>query len=250
MTWFVLPGFGLIDLSVTWDPEWPQVLEAGWGLYMTLLVGVPFTVVAERGGVCLQPAVAQLAIAGIALIVSAAVAMEWQLILWALAIALETLIIAGLPPSLRRPPVLASPINPLLVLAALGTIPWMAYAIAMWNLNRQNQVDTDITVGTDHYSVQGAFGLALLGLVTAAALSPTGRLLMGTCAGLAATYLGIVSWTWHPTAGSFNQTWSILCALWGLLVVLLTLMTRSRGARFDRSITPTTRLLRRRSQTA
>ena len=68
MTWFVFPGFGLIDLSVTWDPEWPQVLEAGWGLYMTLLVGVPFTVMAIRGRVYLQPAVAQLSIAGVALI--------------------------------------------------------------------------------------------------------------------------------------------------------------------------------------
>jgi hypothetical protein len=227
LTWFVFPGFGLIDLSVTWDPEWPQVLEAGWGLYMTLLVGVPFTVVAIRGHAYLQPAGAQLSIAGVALIVSAAVAMEWQLLLWALAIALETVIMAGLPPS-RRPAVPASPINPLLVAAALGTIPWIAYAIAMWNLNRQNRVDGDITVGTDHYSVQGAFALALLGLVTAAALWPTGRLLMGTCAGLAAVYLGIVSWTWHPTAGSFDQPWSILCALWGLLVVVLTLMTRSR----------------------
>ena len=29
-SWIVLPGFGAIDLSVTWDPEWEQVLEAGW----------------------------------------------------------------------------------------------------------------------------------------------------------------------------------------------------------------------------
>ena len=28
LTWLVLPGFGLIDLSVSWDPDWPVVLEA------------------------------------------------------------------------------------------------------------------------------------------------------------------------------------------------------------------------------
>ena len=34
LTWLVLPGFGLIDLSVTWDPDWPVVLEASWGVHM------------------------------------------------------------------------------------------------------------------------------------------------------------------------------------------------------------------------
>ena len=31
VSWFVLPGFAVIDLSVTWNADWPQVLEAGWG---------------------------------------------------------------------------------------------------------------------------------------------------------------------------------------------------------------------------
>ena len=48
LTWLVLPGFGLIDLSVTWDPDWPVVLEASWGLFMTVLVGGSFLAVAVR----------------------------------------------------------------------------------------------------------------------------------------------------------------------------------------------------------
>jgi hypothetical protein len=28
LSWWVFPGFGVIDLSVTWDPGWPVVLEA------------------------------------------------------------------------------------------------------------------------------------------------------------------------------------------------------------------------------
>jgi hypothetical protein len=27
---FTFSGFGLIDLTVTWNAEWPQVLEAAW----------------------------------------------------------------------------------------------------------------------------------------------------------------------------------------------------------------------------
>ena len=48
--WIVLPGFGAIDLSVTWSPDWPQVLEAGWGLQFTVLVGAPFVVAAHDRG--------------------------------------------------------------------------------------------------------------------------------------------------------------------------------------------------------
>ena len=64
---------------------------------MMLFVGVPFTVIAVRGRAFLQAAVAQLYVAVGALIGSAIVASEWPLVLWVLVIALETLIIAGLP---------------------------------------------------------------------------------------------------------------------------------------------------------
>jgi len=233
LSWYTFPGFGLIDLTVTWNAEWPQALEAGWGLYMTLFVGVPFTVIAVRGRAFLQAAVAQLYVAVGALIVSAIVSTEWPLVLWALVIALETMIVAGLP-SPRRCNLSARPTKLLMVPLVLGAIPWMVYAVAMWDLNRQDRPDADITVGIDHYSVQGAYGLALLGLVTLAALWPAARLLAATCAGLSAVYLGVVSWAWHPTQGSFNQTWSVLCALWGLVVILLAVLTRPRRSRSER----------------
>jgi hypothetical protein len=167
-----------------------------------------------------------------ALIVSAIVATEWPLVLWGLVIALETMIVAGLP-SPRRFNLSARPTKLLMVPLVLGAIPWMVYAVAMWDLNRQDRPDADVTVGIDHYSVQGAYGLALLGLVTLAAVWPAARLLAGTCAGLSAVYLGVVSWAWHPTQGSFNQTWSVLCALWGLVVILLAVLTRPRRSRSE-----------------
>ena len=43
LSWLVLPGFGVIDLSVTWNADWPQVLEAGWGLFATVIVAAVAT---------------------------------------------------------------------------------------------------------------------------------------------------------------------------------------------------------------
>ncbi len=96
----------------------------------------------------------------------------------------------------------------------VGTILWLVYAMARWDFNRQDRIDGDITSGIDHYSVEGAFGLVSIALVTFAALWPTGRVLMGRCVGISALYLGLVSWVWHPTPASVNQTWSGLCVLW------------------------------------
>ena len=141
-------------------------------------------------------------------------------------VAVETMIVAGLP-SPRRPNLAARVIRqPLMMPLILGVVPWMVYALVMWELNRQNRPDGDITVGVDHYSVQGAAGLAALALVVVAAFWPPGRLLMGTCAGLAAIYLGVVSWAWHPTPGSFNQTWSAICIFWGIVVIMIAALTR------------------------
>ena len=63
----------------------------------------------------------------------------------------------------------------------------MVYAVAMWDLNRQDRPDADITVGIDHYSVQGAYGLALwagdVGRLVArcAVRSSGGPSVMGSC---------------------------------------------------------------------
>ena len=81
---------------------------------MMLFVGVPFTVIAVRGRAFLQASAAQLYVAVGALIVSAIVATEWPLVLWVLVIALETMIIAGLP-SPRRVNLSARPTKLLIV---------------------------------------------------------------------------------------------------------------------------------------
>ena len=232
LSWLGFPGFGLIDLSVTWDPDWPQLLEAGWGLYMTMFVGIPFVVIAARGRVR-GPAAVQLFTAAVVLIVSAVPAREWQLVLLGIAIVAETLIVTGWPSPHRFVSQIRPSWQPLLIPAAVGTIPWLLYSAAMWSLNRQARSDTDITIGIDHYSVQGAYAVTTVVLVTLAAVWPTGRVLLGLCAGLSAVYLGVVSWAWHPAQASFNRTWSALCVVWGLSVIVLAILTRPKTLAAD-----------------
>ena len=167
----VLPGFGAIDLSVTWSSDWPQVLEAGWGLYATVLVGAAFALVAVRPRRS-RPAVAQLVVATVALAVSAAAAAEPRLLWLVAGLAAQTAIVGAL--SVRawdaRPASRVQASSVLLVLAGLGLVPWLAYALDMWALNREDRSDSDVTLGIDHYSVQGAVGLALVLLPLLAAL--------------------------------------------------------------------------------
>src|SRR5687767_1929591 len=92
--WVVVPGFGAIDLAVTWSSDWPQVLEAGWGLFFTALVGAAFVLVATRPRAC-GPGLIQLVLTSGALAVSAAVADEPPLFWLAAALALETAIVGG-----------------------------------------------------------------------------------------------------------------------------------------------------------
>ena len=107
----------------------------------------------------------------------------------------------------------------MLALAALGVAPWLAYALDMWAANREERPDTDITNGIDHYAVQGALGLALAVLPAVAALRPEATPFIPACVGIAAAYLGLVSFAWQDAAGGFGRAWSIAAMAWGLVLV-------------------------------
>jgi hypothetical protein len=76
LTWLVFPGFGLVDLSVTWDPDWPVVLEASWGVIMSVLVGGSFLAVAVRPRRT-APAEVTVLITLTAWLVAAVAGLEW-----------------------------------------------------------------------------------------------------------------------------------------------------------------------------
>jgi hypothetical protein len=232
--WLVLPGFGLVDLAVTWSPDWPQVLEAGWGVFFTFLVGVPFVLVAIRPRSSAQ-AVVQLVVAAAALAVSAAAAAEAPL-LWLVALlVVQTAVVGWLA---RREWAVAPGAGvsvPLLLLAAAGALPWLVYALDMWSLNRDDRLDADITMGIDHYAVQGALGLALAVLPLLAALRAELRPSAPACAGVAGAYVGLVSLAWPDAAGGFGRAWSAAALAWGLGVVAVALARPHGAARVRRS---------------
>ncbi|HET9546749.1 MAG TPA: hypothetical protein VFO97_02890, partial [Desertimonas sp.] len=83
--------------------------------------------------------------------------------------------------------------------------------------------------GIDHYSVQGAFGLALVLLSLLAALRPRDVApFVPVCAGIAAAYLGLVSLAWQDAAGGLSRAWSGLAIAWGLSLVGAALADRVR----------------------
>lgn len=213
LTWLILPGFGLIDLSVTWSREWPQVLEAGWGLFFTVLVAGAFVLVViqppeSRAGVV------QLGAATACLAVSALAATEARLATLAVPLAVEAAIVGLLVrPAWLRPR--GGKSLPALVLAAAGIVPWIVYALHMWSLDRQGRAGGDNTVGIDHYSVQGALALALALLPVAAGLWRDLRPFVPICAGVAAAYLGLVSLCHQGAEGGFERVWSALAIGWG-----------------------------------
>ena len=231
VSWIVLPGFGVIDLSVTWSSDWPQVLEAGWGLFFTVLVGVAFVAVAVRPGSSGTP-VAQLAVATFALAVSVVAAREAPLVWVLVVLAAETVAVAWLARSSRRAWTASQGASmPTLALAAIGVVPWLVYALDMWSANRDERPDSDITNGVDHFAVQGALGLALAVLPPLAALRPALIPLVPVCAGISAAYLGLVSFAWQDAAGGFGRAWSAAAMAWGLGLVAVSLAAAFHRAR-------------------
>lgn len=225
LSWLVFPGFGIPDLLVTWDPDWPVMLEAGWGVFCGLLLAGSFAAVAVRPRRC-APALVLLWVATAALAVSSIAGSELPLLWLTGVLAAETAgataLARSLPGAERIRPALVRPAVPLLVLAVGGAVPWAAYAVSMWRTNRTG-TPFDVTMGIDHFSVQGALAITLPVLAGLAAAWPRGRAYLGVITGLAAGYVGLVSWAWSGTAAGFGPVWSALAVVWGIAVAGLAL---------------------------
>ena len=158
---WLLPGFAIIDLTVTWDRSWPVMLEAGWGLLFGALVAAPFAalvVVPDTPGAVLQLITVCLSIA-----LAATLSLAWAAAVLAavLAAQIATVMLGGP----RRPWRALGPRQlswPLLTVAVAGSGPWLAYAFRMFAADRANRPDSDVTLGVDHYAIQGALALALV----------------------------------------------------------------------------------------
>jgi hypothetical protein len=216
LSWWVLPAMGVIDLTVTWDKDWLVVLEAGWGMVMTVGLGLPFLLAALRPSLA-HPALVQLYVASVALVAGAVLGVEPQTwwIFAMLAIEVPVLrLFAG-----RAVPAQRGRHLPLLVLGALSAPAWIPYAWTMADYNRQSLSGADITNDADHFAVQAALGIALVLLPVAGALWSPGRRLFATSTALMAGYVGLVSFSWPDQLGGFSPTWSVATMMWAVAVL-------------------------------
>jgi hypothetical protein len=112
------------------------------------------------------------------------------------------------------------------VVAALGVVPGVLHAARMFAGNRRNAgvLIGDVTMGVDHYAVQGAFALALPALALLAAAWPRGRRYLGVGVGLCAGYVGLVSFAFPGSWAGVPELESVLCIGWGVAVAVLALL--------------------------
>jgi hypothetical protein len=89
----------------------------------------------------------------------------------------------------------------------------------MWAANREGRPDADLTIGIDHYSMQGALGVSLALLPLLAAVAPRMRPFSPVCASVAALYLAVVSLAWPDAAGRLTQAWSIAALVWAIALL-------------------------------
>jgi hypothetical protein len=210
LSWLVLPGMGLIDLSVTWDEDWPVMLEAGWGLFCTIGLGLPALVAALRPRAS-RAASLQLSVATAALAAGAIGGHEPQAWWFFPIIGVQALLLRAIA---TEPGVHTGRSAPLLVLAAASAPGWLIYAWWCLEQNRRSLLDSDITNDVDHYAVQGALAVALVALPVVAGLVSAGRRLLGTSTAVMAGYLGLLSLSWPDAVAGFDPAWSVLVMVW------------------------------------
>lgn len=215
--------FGLIDLLVVVEQDERfhehYLLESGWGLLYLVLVTVPLLVLARRPG---EPvALAQLAVATLAVLVGAVWGVAWPQLWNGLGLVLTVGLLAwlgrGRPVRWHRPdPVLA-------VLAVVGLPAAVAYGAPL----ARNTTDVeDITNGVSHYPMQASLTLAVVGLVALAAVTRS-RLPAWTAA-VSAVWLGVESVVYPDLKASLGTTGGALTAAWGVLVVAAVEVARRR----------------------
>lgn len=226
LTWVLFPGFGLADLQASWDPDWPVVLEASWGIFMSVLVGGAFLALAVRPTRA-APATVTLLIALAALVLSALLGLEWQVLGFAGLLAVQLgLLLWLLPAREALRPQTWRPWVPLVGVAALGVVPWLVHAEEMFRLNRRDagSMINELTMGVDHHAVQGGLAVALVVLSLLASVWPRGRRYLGLSVGICAGYVGLVSVAFPRAWGGFDPLWSWLCLAWGLAVAALAVL--------------------------
>lgn len=215
-----VPGFGVIDLLFSWNPEWPVMVEAGWGLFVSFGLTLPLLVVVvspPRAGAALR----HLVVAAAALVAAVVVGREteawWMLLVTAVSVATVFALARRVPPA----PAPLGGRSPALVALAAVAVPFaLAYA---WQTTTAgwDGPPADITNDVDHYVIQAALALVVPALVLLAAVWPANRRLSGTAAALMAGYSGLVSWSFPGTLAGWPAWVSAAAMAWAVVALAL-----------------------------
>ena len=216
---------GIVDLFTLpgWvDPrfEWEVPLEAAGSFFTFFLAGA-------YGWIALfprapWPALVQLGLSALALMVSAAAGTDGRPLVVGLGVGVSAAalwLLVGRPAVVvgRRP----SAHRPALAVAALGLPLWLPYALEAFDRSRAGVLGS-VTQGVEHWPVQGATGLAVVLGSLALALWDEGRPLLRAAVSLSAVYIGMAELAYPDRAGAMGDLpWGVGVTLWGLLVALV-----------------------------
>jgi len=225
-------NFGIVDLVTAVDPspEWEPVrmLEAGWGIVFGILFPIGFAAQLRRGGGPVAT-IQQLAVITASLAVATLLTLkahEWLLVgFWAAV----TAAIIALHPARKR--VLARPARPdpiIATVAALAVVPAAIYAAQMAAKYRAGFPGDD-TNGFEHWTVQAALPLALVGLVALSALKTDGWRVPALSAAIGAVLFGALGVADTGSRGDVPTGWAAATLEWGLVVLLAVATARRRG---------------------
>ena len=221
---FTLPGW--VDQRF----EWEVPLEASWGSLFTFVLGGAYVWVAlfPRAP---WPALVQLGIGALALVVSAVAGTDGRPLVLGLGVAGSAALLWAL---VGRPPVdvggRPSVRWPALAVAVLGLPLWVPYVLEAFARSRAGVLGS-VTQGIEHWPVQGATGLALVLLTLTLALWDAGRPLLRVAVSLSAVDIGMAELAYPDRAGAMGDLrWGIGVTLWGLLVALVAVPRRVPAA--------------------
>ena len=118
----------------------------------------------------------------------------------------------------------------LAALAAVGAVPWLAYAADNFTANREGRPPIEITNDVNHWAIQGALAVALVLFTVLAAMRAALRRFNAVRAGSCAAYLGICSLRFPDVAAALPTLWAVLAVLWGVALVAVSALPRRHEA--------------------
>jgi hypothetical protein len=233
--------FGLVDLLVRFVPFDDfydyYLLETGWGVLYFILITVPLLSVAFVPTI--TSPVSQVTIAGVAVGLAALFTGVGIQLLPAGVLVLIALILTVLggrradrPLLPERPHVrLASRIDiPTLVLTVVATAPLIWFSVTMVSSARAGLYpNDDISAGFNHWPMQAALPLAILGGAGLTALHQVGWQVTAWTVTVGTAWMGIFSIAYPNHSGSFGLTGGSAAILWSALLAIVTRRSSHRA---------------------